>query len=64
VINPICEIKLLNNGNKNQNDINEIIIEDKNFSNYKLISMFVFLSLLNLNYIIDFYMIFLYQPLL
>ena len=44
VINPICEIKLLNNGNKNQNDINEIIIEDKNFSNYKLISMFPFIN--------------------
>ena len=44
VINPICEIKLLKNGNKNQNDINEIIIEDKNFSNYKLISMFPFIN--------------------
>ena len=44
VINPICEIKLLNNGNKNQNDINEIIIEDKNFSNHKLISMFPFIN--------------------
>ena len=44
VINPICEIKLLNNGNKNQNDINEIIIEDKNLSNYKLISMFPFIN--------------------
>ena len=44
VINPICEIKLLNNGNKNQNDINENIIEDKNFSNYKLISMFPFIN--------------------
>lgn len=44
VINPICEIKLLNNGNKNQDDINEIIIEDKNFSNYKLISMFPFIN--------------------
>ena len=49
VINPICEIKLLNNKTETeQNDINEIIIEDNNSnnnsSNLSLISMFPFIN--------------------
>ena len=41
VINPICEIKLLND--KNEKEINEII-EEPNDSNYNLISMFPFIN--------------------
>ena len=46
VINPICEIKLLNNKKEEQNNINEIIIEDENNnnSNFSLISMFPFIN--------------------
>jgi len=49
VINPICEIKLINNKTETeQNDINEIIIEDNNSnnnsSNFSLISMFLFIN--------------------
>jgi hypothetical protein len=40
VINPICEIKLLNNKNENK-----IIEEDEiDYSNYSLVSMFPFLN--------------------
>ena len=42
VINPICEIKLLNNKNENEN---KIIEEDEiDYSNYSLVSMFPFLN--------------------
>ena len=41
VINPICEIKLLND--KNEKEINEII-EEPNDSSYNLISMFPFIN--------------------
>ena len=45
VINPICEIKLLDNKKEEQNNINEIIIEDNNNnSNFNLISMFPFIN--------------------
>ena len=46
VINPICEIKLLNNKKEEQNNINEIKIEDENNnnSNFSLISMFPFIN--------------------
>ena len=41
MINPICEIKLLND--KNEKEINEII-EEPNDSSYNLISMFPFIN--------------------
>ena len=46
VINPICEIKLLNNKKEEQNNINERLIEDENNnnSNFSLISMFPFIN--------------------
>ena len=42
MINPICEIKLF--GNQKENEINEIIEEEIDYSNYSLVSMFPFLN--------------------